>query len=88
MHSFTSNTALRAVSALAVYGPLLVTACEHAPQSLRVWSLEASGPKAELLTTHETMDTVAALALSVQPDSTLIISAGADDEVTIWGPTS
>jgi len=53
-----------------------------------VWSLEASGPKAELLTTHETMDTVAALALSVQPDSTLIISAGADDEVTIWGPTS
>jgi WD40 repeat protein len=82
VHNFASNTAKKDVTALSVYGTLLVTGCEHAPQGLRVWSL--SNEKPELVTNHDARHAIAAVALC--PMSGRIIATGTDEELEVWGP--
>lgn len=78
------------VSALSIVGTLLVTGCEYGPQAIRIMSLKgvSSGKqsKPDLISIHDPMHAVAAIALS--PDHRTILTCGSDEELEVWGPAA
>ena len=94
---FAANSARREVSALAVAGKqggkqLVVTGCEYGPQAIRLMSLEGVSSdegkqsKPELISMHDPMHAVAAIALS--RDCRTILTSGPDEELEAWGPAA
>ena len=84
LYDFASNPTGKEVTCLAVKGDVIAVGSEYLPFALRFWSLAGEKPKLRL-----SRDASCAIScLTFAPNSSIMVTADTEGEVTVWSPSS